>query len=74
MDDRTVSREALERAAAFERSRQRAGEADYQLCAPDVPGLSAELVYTLVAENVRDYAIFLIDPAGIIRCWGEGAR
>jgi hypothetical protein len=27
-----------------------------------------------VAENVRDYAIFLMDPDGIIRCGGEGAR
>jgi hypothetical protein len=27
-----------------------------------------------VAENVRDYGIFLIDVNGIIRCWGEGAR
>ena len=43
-------------------------------CAPDVPGLSAELLYTLVAENVRDYAIFLMDPNGVIRCWGESAR
>jgi PAS domain S-box-containing protein len=33
-----------------------------------------ELLYTLVAENVRDYAMFLMDPRGIIRCWGESAR
>jgi hypothetical protein len=30
-------------------------------CIPDVPGLSADLIFTLVAENVRDYAIFLMD-------------
>ena len=24
--------------------------------------------------DVRDYAIFLMDPDGVIRCWGEGAR
>ena len=28
----------------------------------------------LLAENVRDYAVFLMDPDGIIRYWGEGAR
>jgi PAS domain S-box-containing protein len=39
-----------------------------------VPGLDANLLYTLVAENVRDYAIFLMDSMGIIRCWGESAR
>ena len=27
-----------------------------------------------LAENVRDYAIFLMDSNGIIRCWGESAR
>jgi PAS domain S-box-containing protein len=39
-----------------------------------MPGLDASLLYTLVAENVRDYAIFLMDANGIIRCWGESAR
>ena len=76
MDDETgrVSREALERGAALARGAQAGGDADYELCAPDVPGLSADLVYSLVAENVRDYAIFLMDRDGIIRCWGESAR
>ena len=36
--------------------------------------MDPELIYTLVAENVRDYAIFLMDPHGVIQCWGEGAR
>jgi PAS domain S-box-containing protein len=31
-------------------------------------------VFTLLAENVRDYAVFLMEANGIIRCWGEGAR
>jgi PAS domain S-box-containing protein len=44
------------------------------MCAPDLPGLNADLLYTLVADNVRDYAIFLLDVNGIIRCWGESAR
>ncbi len=69
-----ASQEAAEREAAFARGAQRAGEPDYQLCAPDVPGLRGDLVYSLVAENVRDYAIFLMDRDGIIRCWGESAR
>jgi PAS domain S-box-containing protein len=56
------------------RGEARANEPDYVLCAPDLPGLSADLIYSLVAENVRDYAIFLIDPDGIIKCWGESAR
>ena len=43
-------------------------------CAPEVAGLRPDLIYTLVAENVRDYAIFLMDRDGVIRCWGEGAR
>jgi len=66
------SHEATERAAALERGK--AAGRDGALCAPDLPGLKPELLYTLVAENVRDYAIFLLDPEGIIRCWGEGAR
>src|SRR5215203_2917404 len=30
--------------------------------------------FTALAENVRDYAIFLMDPQGVIIFWGEGAR
>jgi PAS domain S-box-containing protein len=44
------------------------------VCAPELEGLEADLLYSLVAENVRDYAIFLMDVHGIIRCWGESAR
>jgi PAS domain S-box-containing protein len=69
-----VAAESREREAAFGRAQALAGEPDSALCAPDVPGLNPELLYTLVAENVRDYAIFLMDPHGVIRCWGEGAR
>jgi PAS domain S-box-containing protein len=52
----------------------RRGDPDYALCAPDLKELSPELLFTLVAENVRDYAVFLMDTHGVIRCWGEGAR
>jgi len=25
----------------------------------------------MLGDSVRDYAVFLMDPAGIIRYWGE---
>ncbi|HKI01879.1 MAG TPA: PAS domain S-box protein [Thermoanaerobaculia bacterium] len=34
----------------------------------------ADPAFTALAENVRDYAIFLMDPQGVILYWGEGAR
>ncbi|MGE5093208.1 MAG: PAS domain S-box protein [Bacillota bacterium] len=34
----------------------------------------AESSYRMLVEQVRDYAIFLIDPAGWIRSWNEGAQ
>ena len=37
---------------------------------PGVP----ERAFVALADNVRDYAIFLMDPSGIITFWGEGAR
>jgi hypothetical protein len=67
-------REAHEREAALARGEQRREDPDFALCAPDLKELSPELLFTLVAENVRDYAVFLMDTHGIIRCWGEGAR
>jgi len=30
--------------------------------------------FTALADNVRDYAIFLMEPDGVICYWGEGAR
>jgi PAS domain S-box-containing protein len=68
----TPGREEHERAAATARAdQQRAGGA---ICAPEIEGLRPELLFTLLADNVRDYAIFLMDVDGIIRCWGESAR
>jgi PAS domain S-box-containing protein len=66
------SREAAEREAALARGRDVPTKGP--LCAPDVEGLDSSMLYSLVAENVRDYAIFLMDTDGVIRCWGEGAR
>jgi PAS domain S-box-containing protein len=70
---RNPGRETHERQAALSRGGSLQGPAD-PMCAPNLPGLDAGLLYTLVAENVRDYAIFLMDPGGVIRCWGESAR
>src|SRR5689334_1594253 len=30
--------------------------------------------FRLLVESVKDYAIFLLDPAGIVSSWNEGAR
>ena len=68
------SREAQERQAALARGGSHAASEAAPLCAPNLPGLQADLLYTLIAENVRDYAMFLLDVDGIIRCWGESAR
>jgi len=34
----------------------------------------AQRAFIALADNVRDYAIFLMNPDGIIVYWGEGAR
>ncbi|HTG32188.1 MAG TPA: PAS domain-containing protein [Thermoanaerobaculia bacterium] len=36
--------------------------------------IEADPAFMALAENVRDYAIFLMDPRGVIIYWGEGAR
>jgi PAS domain S-box-containing protein len=35
---------------------------------------AAERAFPALSENVRDYAVFLLDADGIITYWGEGAR
>ncbi len=70
----STSREAHEREAALGRGGSLVPLGTEPMCAPPVRGLRTDLLYTLVAENVRDYAIFLMDVDGIIRCWGESAR
>jgi PAS domain S-box-containing protein len=37
------------------------------------PSVAAR-AFAALADNVRDYAIFLMNPHGIITFWGEGAR
>jgi PAS domain S-box-containing protein len=73
-------RETLEREAAWRRARELAGQRAAGGEPPRDPyrGLAhpeiARHAFATLAENVRDYAIFLLDPDGIIIFWGEGAR
>ncbi|MBW3571430.1 MAG: PAS domain S-box protein [Gemmatimonadetes bacterium] len=73
-------RETQERQAAARRGEARARERAGGSAAPRDPysGLArpgvAHQAFAALAENVRDYAIFLLDPDGIITFWGEGAR
>ncbi|HST58059.1 MAG TPA: ATP-binding protein [Longimicrobium sp.] len=67
-------RETREREAAYRRGEQ-AGAAPARdpykgLAASEV----AQRAFAALAENTRDFAIFLLDPDGIITFWGEGAR
>jgi PAS domain S-box-containing protein len=36
--------------------------------------IAAETQFRLLVDRVRDYAVFVLDPDGIITHWGEGAR
>ncbi len=66
--------EALRRGAQRERERaagQLPTRATYSGIAP--AGIAAR-AFAAHADNVRDYAIFLMDPDGVITFWGEGAR
>lgn len=74
------SPEHREREAARRRGAERARRATEGDAVPRDPyaGLAgtgvAHRAFAALAENVRDYAIFLIDPDGVIIFWGEGAR
>ncbi|MBW3631042.1 MAG: PAS domain S-box protein, partial [Gemmatimonadetes bacterium] len=79
-DPRAPSRETDERDAALRRGEARAlaraeGRPEprdryHGRSNPEV----AQRAFATLAENVRDFAIFLTDPQGIITFWGEGAR
>ena len=81
-----LSREALERDAArtrgadwqHARNRARAEARDVEelQLRSGIPHATraAERAFPALVEHVRDYAIFLLDPDGIITEWGEGAR
>ncbi len=75
----TPGREDTERAAAYVRGEavERAQPGAWLADAARVRHAEASLAgraFVALAENVRDYAIFLMDPDGIITFWGEGAR
>ena len=82
-------RESLEREAAYRRGeeRERAGRAGRAADDPSADGGPAHVpgvgvahpavvarAFAALAEGVRDYAIFLMDPDGIVTYWGESAR
>ncbi|HEY0014809.1 MAG TPA: ATP-binding protein [Longimicrobium sp.] len=73
-------RETHERKAAWRRGEARAAERAGGSEPPRDPysglahpGIAAH-AFAALSENVRDYAIFLLDPDGVITFWGEGAR
>jgi PAS domain S-box-containing protein len=68
--------ESQEREAAWRRGqRHRAtGAAAANTHATDADPALVQRAFAALAENVRDYAVFLMDPDGIIRFWGEGAH
>lgn len=73
-----LSPEERQREAAWRRGEALHGEkergettARHELAARSTVAAHA---FAALAENVRDYAIFLMNPEGIITFWGEGAR
>jgi len=38
------------------------------------PGSISDEMFRLLVENVRDYAIFMLDPNGIVASWNAGAQ
>ena len=79
-DPGTPGREAAERGAALERGRRPVEGQPYAAGPHRDPytGITepavAQRAFAALAENVRDFAIFLMNPDGIITFWGEGAR
>jgi len=72
----TAARETREREAAHRRA-----ETSPERAPPssdpnsDTTGMGVvHRAFSALAENVRDYGIFLMDPGGCITFWGEGAR
>ena len=72
----TQAAEDRERQVAWRRGEERAHDDDATRGAytgQASPAVAAR-AFAALAENTRDYAIFLMDPHGIITFWGEGAR
>jgi PAS domain S-box-containing protein len=68
----TPGRETAEREAAMVRAAR--GGADRDPYTGRAAPLVAQRAFAALAENSRDFAIFLLNPHGIITFWGEGAR
>src|SRR5687767_3498895 len=66
-------RETHERQAAWLRSKNRAEEATVTE-SEGMLHVRAHRLFAALGENVRDFAIFLMDVNGLVRFWGEGAR
>ncbi|HEX8359627.1 MAG TPA: PAS domain-containing protein [Longimicrobium sp.] len=72
--DTEAQSENAEREAAYERGRlRRLGEPTKRRAIRERVR-AANPALAALAENVRDYAIFLLDPDGVITYWGEGAH
>ena len=72
IDPANGSPEQAERERAWQRARDRASGLAAPM--PRPVGAMIDRAFAALAENVRDYAIFLVDPDGVITFWGEGAR
>jgi len=74
----TPGREEREREAARRRGESAAADGWYEAERDPYIGRAlpevARRAFAALADNVRDFAIFLMDPDGIITFWGEGAR
>lgn len=60
------SAESRERTLARKRGTQRAATTRHLV--------GGEIAFRLLADSVRDFAIFLADPNGVITYWGKGAQ
>src|SRR5688572_24616885 len=65
---------AWRRGEELERARTLGHESPRGAYTGITPTSIAARAFAALAENVRDYAIFLMDPNGVITFWGEGAR
>lgn len=74
------SQELEERRAAWKRGQERAkargtdAEPQHHGVPPGALSALAPQAFAALADNVRDYAIFLLDKHGTITFWGNGAR
>jgi PAS domain S-box-containing protein len=73
-DPGTPGRETHERNAALERGHLRPAQPTGRRDDDALARLPAHKLFAALAENVRDYAVFLMDARGVIQYWGEGAR